>query len=111
MRRLLPDLLVRPAALRRRHRFAERFLLLVLALSTFGGMFTSSPPSTARADELDDAYERQDELEKLIEKQRASIKNLAASQTALSGKISDTKANLAEINANLLAVKIQIVGM
>jgi murein DD-endopeptidase MepM/ murein hydrolase activator NlpD len=111
MRRSTPDLRSRASAVRRRHRFAERFLLLLLALSTFGGMFTSSPPSTARADELDDAYERQDQLQDLIAKQKASIKSLTASQAALSSKISSTKANLAEINANLLAVKIQIVGM
>lgn len=74
-------------------------------------MFTSAPAQPARADELDDAYERQQELEKLIARQKSSIRTLAANQATLSSKIGKTKDSLAEINANLLTVKAQIVGM
>lgn len=95
----------------RRGRVADRLFLLALAVATFGGLLTSAPPRGAQADELDDAYARQEQLEKLIAKQKASIRNLAASQAALSSRISNTKSNLAEINANLVAVKTQIVAM
>lgn len=80
-------------------------------LSTLGGMFLSSAPRYASADELSDAYTRQEQLEKLIAKQRASINSLTRSQATLSGRISSTKRSLGEINANLLTVKTQIVAM
>ena len=111
MRRPTPDLGARPAGSRRRRSIAERLLIVALAFSTFGGLFTSTPPSIVRADELDDAYNRQQELEKLIARQKASIRSLASNQAALSSKISNTKRSLAEINANLQAVKTQIVAM
>lgn len=107
----MPDRRVRQAGPHRRHRFAERFLLLVLAFSTFGGLFTTTPPPPTQADELDDAYARQQELQKLIARQKAAIRNLTANQATLSRKISNTKDSLAEINANLVAVKTQIVAM
>jgi murein DD-endopeptidase MepM/ murein hydrolase activator NlpD len=107
--RPVPDRRGRPVM--RRFRTAQRFLLLVLALSTFGSLFTSAPPPGVRADELDDAYARQEEIQKLIAQQKATISNLSASQASLSRKISNTKNSLAEINANLLAVKTQIVAM
>ncbi|HXG26335.1 MAG TPA: peptidoglycan DD-metalloendopeptidase family protein [Candidatus Binatia bacterium] len=109
MRRSWPDHRARPASSRKRT--AQRLLLLLFAVSTFGSLLTSAPPSTVRADELDDAYARQEELKKLISKQKASIENLTASQQTLSRKIANTKDSLAEINANLLAVKTQIVAM
>lgn len=83
----------------------------MVGFTTFGGMFTSTPATPVRADELDDAYDRQRALEKLIARQRTSIKSLNASQATLSAKIGKTKSSLAEINANLLTVKTQIVGM
>jgi murein DD-endopeptidase MepM/ murein hydrolase activator NlpD len=83
----------------------------LLVLSTFGGFFSSATPRIASADELSDAYARQQALQKLIAKQKASIKALAASQALLSGRISGTKHSLSEINANLLTVKTQIVAM
>ncbi len=95
----------------RKHRFARGLLLLLVAFSTFGGLFTSTPANPARADELDDAYDRQRQLEKLIARQKSSIRSLSASQANLSSKISKTKNSLAEINANLLTVKTQIVAM
>ncbi len=112
MRRTTSDPQVRLAGPRpRKHRFAQRLLLLVVALTTFGSLFTSSPANLTRADELDDAYDRQKQLEKLISRQKSSIRNLNASQANLSSKISRTKSSLAEINANLITVKTQIVAM
>lgn len=74
-------------------------------------MFTSTPAPTVRADELDDAYARQEQLEKLIKRQKSSIADLNASQANLARKIGFTKDSLAQINADLLVVKTQIVGM
>ena len=74
-------------------------------------MFTATPTPPARADELDDAYERQRQLERLIARQKSSIRNLTSSQANLSARIGRTKDSLAEINANLLSVKTQIVSM
>lgn len=95
----------------RRVRFGGRAVLLLLVLSALGGLFTSAMPQGARADELDDAYAKQRALEKLIAKQKASIRDLNESQAALSREISSTKQDLAALTANLLAVRVQIVGM
>ena len=92
-------------------RFAQRLILLLFALSTFGGLFTSATPHFARADELDDAYARQKQLEKLISQQKNSIHDLTVGQAQLASRINQTKDSLADINANLLIVKTQIVGM
>ena len=107
----MPEPGFRSAGRRPLKRLAQRFLLLVVALSTFGAMFTSAPASPARADELDDAYARQKQLEKLIARQKSSIRSLSVSQANLTSKISNTKESLAEINANLIAVKTEIVAM
>ena len=53
-----------PAA---RSRIGSRFVLLLLVLSSMGGLFTSATPGAVRADELDDAYARQQRLQKLID--------------------------------------------
>jgi murein DD-endopeptidase MepM/ murein hydrolase activator NlpD len=112
VRRSTPDRTVRVAGSRpRRRRFAERFILLLFAFSTFGGLFTSTVPRTAHADELDDAYARQKQLEKLIQQQKSSINSLTKGQADLAARINNTKDSLADINANLLLVKTQIVGM
>ena len=92
-------------------RFGRRAVILLLALSTFGGLFTSSTPPSAFADELSEAYDQQEALQKLIAKQKASIRTLTANQATLSARISSTKSSLREINANLLSVKTQIVSM
>ena len=63
------------------------------------------------ADALSDAYARQKALQKLIAQQKAQIASLNASQAMLSGRISNTKQSLNEINANLLTVKTQLVSM
>ena len=95
----------------RRSRFGRRAVLLFIILSTFGGLFTSVAPRTASADELSDAYARQQRLERYISRQRSSITALTASQEDLSRQISGTKATLSEVNANLLAVRTQLVTM
>ncbi len=95
----------------RRGRIGSRFILLLFVLSSIGGLFTSALPGPARADELDDAYARQQRLQKLIDRQKASIRNLTANQAVLARRISSTKSTLAEVNANLLATKTQIVAM
>ena len=91
--------------------FGRRAVLLLIVLSTFGGLFTSATPRITSADELSDAQAKQDALQKLIAKQKASIRSLNASQALLSSRISNTKRSLSAINANLLTVKTQIVGM
>lgn len=95
----------------RKSRIGSRFAILLLVLSSMGGLFTSATPSAVRADDLDDAYARQERLEKLINQQKESIKNLTANQAVLATRISSTKATLAQLNANLLTTKTQIVGM
>jgi murein DD-endopeptidase MepM/ murein hydrolase activator NlpD len=94
-----------------RGRFGRRAVLLLFVLSTFGGVFTTATPRIASADELDDAYAKQQALAKLIAKQKASMRALAANQAELQSRISNTKATLSSINANLVAVKTQIVAM
>jgi murein DD-endopeptidase MepM/ murein hydrolase activator NlpD len=95
----------------RRSRYGRRAVLLFIVLSTFGGLFTSVAPRTASADELSDAYARQQRLQRYISRQRSSITALTASQEDLSRQISGTKATLSEVNANLLVVKTQLVSM
>lgn len=95
----------------RRSRFGRRAVLTFIVLSTFGGLFTSVTPRTASADELSDAYARQQRLQRYISRQRSSITALTATQADLSRQISGTKATLSEVNANLLAVKTQLVSM
>jgi murein DD-endopeptidase MepM/ murein hydrolase activator NlpD len=95
----------------RRSRIGSRFAILLIVLSSMGGLFTSATPGNVRADELDDAYARQTRLQKLIDQQKQSIKNLTANQAILATRISGTKATLAQLNANLLTTKTQIVGM
>jgi murein DD-endopeptidase MepM/ murein hydrolase activator NlpD len=112
VRRSTPDRSVRLAGPRpRRFLVAQRLCLLLLAVSTFGGLFTSAPPSPTRADELNDAYARQHQLEKLINQQKSSIQSLTAGQANLAAKINNTVDSLRNINANLLIVQTQIVGM
>ena len=92
-------------------RAAHRAILLLVVATTFGGLFTSSVPQPASADELDDAYAQQLALQKLIAKQKSAIRTLTANQATLSSKISGTKRSLGQINANLLSVRTQIVSM
>jgi Uncharacterized protein conserved in bacteria len=84
---------------------------MLVLLSSVGGLLLSSSPQTVSADALSDAYAKKQELQKLINQQKAAIRALTASQATLSTRISGTKASLKEINANLQTVKTQIVGM
>jgi murein DD-endopeptidase MepM/ murein hydrolase activator NlpD len=95
----------------RKGRIGSRFILLLFVLSSMGGLFTSATPGAVRADELEDAYQRQERLQNLIDRQKESIRNLTANQAVLASKISSTKSTLAQLNANLLVTKTQIVGM
>jgi murein DD-endopeptidase MepM/ murein hydrolase activator NlpD len=92
-------------------RFGGRAVLFLFLLTTFGGLLASTTPRPVSADELSDAYARQQQLQKLINRQKASISSLTATQATLSRRISSTKATLTEVNANLLAVKTQLVSM
>jgi len=92
-------------------RLAERGLIALVFVSSLGGLFVSTPPTPAWADALSDAYARQQQLQKLISQQKAQMAQLTANSNALSGRISNTKASLNEINANLLTVKTQLVAM
>lgn len=109
MRRSSTDPQGRPAA--RRPSVTRRLLLLLVAVTAFGGMFVASNPSGVSADALSDAYAKQRALQKLISQQKATLAALTANQRQLSSKIAGTKASLADINANLLTVKTQIVRM
>src|SRR5689334_25056610 len=88
---------------------ARRLVLLLLAVTTFGGMFVSTNPPQVSADALSDAYAKQKALQKLIAQQKATIAALTANQKSLSGKIAGTKNTLTQVNANLLTVRTQIV--
>jgi murein DD-endopeptidase MepM/ murein hydrolase activator NlpD len=92
-------------------RLGQRAVLALVLLSSFGGLLIPSTPTPVSADALSDAYAKQKELQKLIDAQKAAIRNLTANQATLSSRISSTKSSLNEINANLLTVKTQLVGM
>jgi murein DD-endopeptidase MepM/ murein hydrolase activator NlpD len=109
MRHLMPDRLGWSSS--QRSRFGSRAVLLLIALATFSGMFASATPRTVRADELSDAYAKQQALQKLIAGQKSAITELNANQASLASMIATTKDSLSQINANLLTVKTQIVGM
>jgi murein DD-endopeptidase MepM/ murein hydrolase activator NlpD len=89
----------------------QRAVLALVLVSSFGGLLLSSTPTPVSADALSDAYAKQKALERLIAAQKAALRTLAANQAALSTRISGTRSSLNEINANLLTVKTQIVGM
>ncbi|MEA2673645.1 MAG: hypothetical protein QOI92_837 [Chloroflexota bacterium] len=100
--------------LRRRsmpRRLGQRVVLSLVLLSSFGGVLLSATPVPVSADALSDAYARQKALQKLIAQQKAAIASLNASQAMLSGRISNTRQSLNEINANLLTVRTQLVSM
>jgi murein DD-endopeptidase MepM/ murein hydrolase activator NlpD len=100
--------------LRRRsmpRRLGQRAILSLVLLSSFGGSLLSSTPAPVSADSLSDAFAKQKALQKLIAEQKAAIANLSANQATLSSRISNTRASLNEINANLFTVRTQLVGM
>src|ERR1700741_2367872 len=95
----------------RRSPIGPKAVLFLLAVTFLGGLFTSVTPKTASADQLDDAYARQQQLQKQIKRQRASIETLAQGQALMTARIADTKDTLKDINANLVAGRAQIVSI
>ena len=94
-----------------RRRAGRRTVLALLLTSILGGLFVTAPPQVARADDLADAIARQQATEAQIAKQKAQVAALAKRQATLSGELARTKASLAEINADLTAVRTQVVRM
>ena len=86
-------------------------LVALLFVVLAGGAFVSVTPAPASADALSDAYAKQKSLQQLIARERALVASLAASQTALSGKISTTKRTLSSVISDLNEVKANIVDM
>jgi len=91
--------------------FGRRGITALLFVTLLGGAFVSVTPPNASADALSDAIAQQQALQAQIERQKAQIGALSASQTKLSGQLASTKATLASVNADLLTVKSQIVDM
>ena len=96
---------------RQRTRPGRGFLLLFLLTSVLGGLFVGTPPGAVRADDLADAIAKQRAVESQIAKQKAQIAALTKSQKALSGELKKTTATLNSINADLTAVRTQVVQM
>ena len=94
-----------------RRRAGRRTVLALLLTSILGGLFVTAPPQVARADDLADAIARQQAIEAQIAKQKAQVAALAKRQATLSGELARTKSSLAEINADLIAVRTQVVRM
>ncbi|MBF8290278.1 MAG: Peptidase protein [Chloroflexi bacterium] len=108
MRRMTPD---DRGWSRPGRRVGRRILLALLLTSTLGGLFTSVPPSPARADDLSDAIARQKALEARIAKQKAQVAALTKSQATLSTQLASTRASLAKVNADLSAARTDVVRM
>jgi murein DD-endopeptidase MepM/ murein hydrolase activator NlpD len=89
----------------------RRFMALLVMVVLAGGLFVSAPPPRVSADELSDAYSKQQQLEKQVAAQKRQIASLSANQATLSKKISNTKATLSSVIADLGEVKVQIVAM
>jgi len=89
----------------------RRGITALLLVTLLGGAFVSVPPADVSADALSDAIAQQQALQAQIDRQKAQISALTASQTKLSGQLANTKATLASVNANLQSVKSQIVDM
>ena len=82
-----------------------RLLALLLVLPLVVGL---SGPAPARGDELADAQARQRALAAKIEVQRKEAARLRAMQAGLAADITDTKAALAEVNADLAATEKKV---
>jgi murein DD-endopeptidase MepM/ murein hydrolase activator NlpD len=91
--------------------FGRRGLTALLLVTLLGGAFVSVPPPDVSADALSDAIAQQQALQAQIDRQKAQITALTASQSKLSGQLANTKATLASVNADLQSVKSQIVDM
>src|SRR3990167_4342579 len=96
---------------RSRRRGGRGFIFALLLTSVLGGLFIATPPPPASADDLATARAKQKALEAQISKQKAQVAALATRQGALSVELTGTKASLEEINADLTAVRTQVVRM
>jgi murein DD-endopeptidase MepM/ murein hydrolase activator NlpD len=91
-----------------RQRILASLMLLPLVMGLLG-----APSSTpiVRGDELTDAKDKQALLAKEVAKQKEQVKELNALQRGLSTEISNTRKQLAGINADLGAVRKKITKM
>ncbi len=100
-----------PARRRRRpsrQRIIASLMLLPLVMGLLG-----APSSTpiVRGDDLTDAKDKQAQLAKEVAKQKEQVKELNALQRGLATEISNTRKQLAGINADLNAVRKKITKM
>lgn len=91
-----------------RQRIVASLLLVPLVLGLLGAPATTP---IVRGDELTDARDKQAEIKKQIEKEKAQVAELTALQRGLSTDISNTRKQLAGINTDLTAVKKKITKM
>jgi murein DD-endopeptidase MepM/ murein hydrolase activator NlpD len=89
----------------------RRFVALMVMVVLGGGLFVSTPPPRVSADDLSDAYAKQQQLQKQVAAQKREIASLSASQASLSKKLSNTKATLSSVIADLNEVRVEIVSM
>jgi murein DD-endopeptidase MepM/ murein hydrolase activator NlpD len=86
-------------------------IAVLIGVMLGGGLFVSTPPAPASADDLSAASATQTALQKQIAAEKAQIAALTSSQAALSSKISSTKASLASTIDDINVVRGQIVTM
>ncbi len=91
-----------------RQRIVASLLLVPLVLGLLGAPVTTP---IVRGDELTDARDKQAEIKKQIEKEKAQVAELNALQRGLSTDISNTRKQLAGINTDLTSVKKKITKM
>ena len=91
-----------------RQRIIASLMLVPLVMGLLG-----APSSTpiVRGDELTDAKDKQAQLTKEVAKQKEQVKELNALQRGLATEISNTRKQLAGINADLNAVRKKITKM
>ena len=100
----------RPASRGRRlgRRLGALLLLLPLVVGVLGA---PTAPQVAKGDELSDARAQQAQIKKDVEAQKAQIAKLNQLQGDLQAEISNTKAVLKGIGADIATVKAKIVTM
>lgn len=74
-----------------------------------GGAFVATPVRPVSADALSDALAKQKALEAQIAKQKAQVTNLTRQQKALATALASTKKSLGKVNADLAAVRGEVV--
>ncbi len=100
------------ARARRRRPSRQRIIASLMLLPLVMGLL-GAPSSTpiVRGDELTDAKDKQAQLAKEVKEQKAQVKELNALQRGLATEISNTRKQLAGINADLGAVRKKITKM